>query len=354
MKALQLTEWNHEAELREVDEPNPGPGEVLIRIGGAGACHSDLHLMHDFPPGAMPFSPPFTLGHENAGWVEALGAGVSGLEVGQPVAVYGPWGCGRCPRCLTGAENYCDRQADIGVFGGGLGLNGGMAPLMLVPQSRWLVPLRDLDPAVAAPLTDAGLTPYHAIKRSLHLLVPGSTALVIGAGGLGHMAVQILRELTPATIVVVDERPTALEQARDLGAHETAVAGDDAAAAIRDVSRGRGVDVCIDLVGSDDTLALGASTTRSLGHLTIVGLGGGTLPVSFFSPAYEVSVASTYWGTLPELVEVLELAEAGRIHADVHRVGLTDAVDAYARLRSGSVTGRVVVVPAASSPKRST
>jgi propanol-preferring alcohol dehydrogenase len=345
MKALQLVAWQEEAELRDVSVPDAGPGQVVVRIGGAGACHSDLHLMHDFPPGAMPFEPPFTLGHENAGWVESLGPGVSGLEVGQPVAVYGPWGCGRCPRCLVGAENYCERQHELGAFGGGLGRDGGMAPFMLVPQSRWLVPLRDLDPVVAAPLTDAGLTPYHAVKRSLHLLVPGSTVVVIGAGGLGHMAVQILRELTPATIVVVDQRASALEQARHLGAAATVAPGPDAAAEILDLSRGRGVDVCIDLVGIDTTLALGAEITRSLGHLTLVGLGGGTLPVGFFSPAYEVSVASTYWGTLPELVEVLELAESGRIHADVHRVSLDDAPAAYRSLRDGSVTGRVVMVP---------
>ena len=127
MQALQLTEWQHEPELREVDPPEPGPGEVLVKVVAAGACHSDLHLFHDFPPGLVPYELPFTLGHENAGVVEALGAGVGGLEVGQPVAVYGPWGCGRCPACVQGAENYCDRQAEIGASGGGLGCDGGMA-----------------------------------------------------------------------------------------------------------------------------------------------------------------------------------------------------------------------------------
>ncbi len=345
MEALRFTAWGHEAELLDVPQPDPGPGEVLVRIGGAGACHSDLHLMHDFVEGALPWGPPFTLGHENAGWVEALGAGVEHLHVGEAVAVYGPWGCGRCHRCLTGAENYCERQADLAGAGGGLGFDGGMAPFMLVPNSRWLVPIDDLDPVDAAPLTDAALTPYHAIRRSLPILLPGSTAVVIGAGGLGHMAVQILRALTPAHVVVVDQRPDALDQALHVGAHEVVSADEEPGVQISEISKGRGVDLTLDLVGNDATLTLGAEVTRSLGHLTIVGLGGGTLPVSFFSPAYEVSVASTYWGTLPELVEVLALARSGHIKADVHRFTLAEASAAYAGLRAGTVHGRAVIVP---------
>src|SRR5205807_761505 len=136
------------------------------------------------------------------GWVEALGPGVRNVETGEAVAVFGAWGCGRCRRCLAGLENYCERQAELG-GGPGLGLNGGMADYLLVSNARWLVPLGDTDPVEAAPLTDAGLTPYHAIKRSLPLLVPGSHAVVIGVGGLGHLAVQILRALSPAVIIAV-------------------------------------------------------------------------------------------------------------------------------------------------------
>ena len=170
MRALQLTAWKSPPALREVPDPEPGPGQVVVRIAAAGACHSDLHLMHDFDAGLLPFALPFTLGHENAGFVEAVGAGVDHVSPGEPVAVYGAWGCGRCHRCHLGAENYCQRAAQLDGAGAGLGCDGGMAPLMLVPQARWLVPLGDLDPVEAAPLTDAALTPYHAIKRSLHLL----------------------------------------------------------------------------------------------------------------------------------------------------------------------------------------
>jgi len=346
MRALQLVSWKQPPELREVAEPEPGPGAVVIKVAGAGACHSDLHLMHDFDAGLLPWGPPFTLGHENSGWVDALGAGVTRFEIGQPVLVYGPWGCGHCERCRLGMENYCEHQAAVGAAGGGLGLDGGMAPKMLVPSARHLVPLGDLDPVDAAPLSDAGLTPYHAVKRSLSLLGPDSVAVVIGVGGLGHMAVQILDSLTPAVIVAVDSRERALATARDVGAVHTVVSGaDDAVAEIRDISKGRGADVVLDFVGVDATLALGAQVVRQLGHLTIVGIGGGTLPVSFFSIPYEASVATTYWGSITELMEVVALARAGKIAARVSRFSLDDATGAYEAMQRGDLDGRAVIVP---------
>lgn len=345
MKALQLTAWKHDPEMREVADPEPGPGQVVVRIGGAGACHSDLHLMHDFDAGALPWEPPFTLGHENAGWVDAMGAGVTGFEIGQPVAVYGPWGCGRCGRCRLGMENYCERQAEMRAAGGGLGLDGGMAPRMLVPNARHLVPLGDLDPVQAAPLTDAALTPYHAIKRSLPLLGAGSCAVVIGAGGLGHMAVQLLSVLCPATVIAVDQRASALRAATDAGATHVVPSGSDAAATIRELTKGRGADLVLDIVGVDATLALAAAVVRQLGHLTLVGIGGGSLAVSFFGVPYEASVATTYWGTIPELMEVVTLAEKGDIRANVQTFPLERATDAYEAMRTGQLDGRAVIVP---------
>lgn len=345
MRALQLIGFGKEPEFRDVVEPDPGPGEVVVRVGGAGACHSDLHLMHDFTEGMLPWNPPFTLGHENAGWVEAVGPGVHDLELGAPVVVYGPWGCGRCRRCREGMENYCERQATMGAAGGGLGADGGMAPLLRVPSARHVVPLASLEPADAAPLTDAGLTPYHAIKRSLALLGPGSFAVVIGAGGLGHMATQILAACTPTTVIAVDPRREALALVGTVGASHTVIAGDDAVAELLDLTRGRGADLVLDLVGSDDTLALGAAIARQLGHLTLVGIAGGALPVSFFSPQYEVSVASTYWGSLPELMEVVALAEAGKIRAHVQQFPLSEAPRVYDSMRNGTLRGRAVIVP---------
>jgi alcohol dehydrogenase, propanol-preferring len=345
MRALRLVDWKHRPEFADVAEPEPGPGEVRVRVGGAGACHSDLHLMYDFEGGMLPWGPPFTLGHENAGWVDALGPGASGVEVGEPVAVYGPWGCGSCHRCVQGLENYCVHQAELQVAGGGLGADGGMASHMVVPNPRHLVPLGDLDPVEAAPLTDAALTPYHAIKRSLPLLVPGSTAVVVGAGGLGHMAVQILRALCPARIVAVDREPRALALARDLGADETLVMDSQAADRVRGSTAGIGADLVLDFVGVDETLQFGARAARSLGHLTLVGIGGGTLPVGFFSVPYELSIATTYWGSIPELIEVIALARAGKIRAHVQRFSLNDAPRAYEEMRTGELHGRAVVVP---------
>ncbi|PXY22271.1 NAD(P)-dependent alcohol dehydrogenase [Prauserella muralis] len=349
MRALRLTAWQSEPVLAEVEEPVPGPGQVVVRVGGAGACHSDLHLMHDFRPGMLPWGPPFTLGHENAGWVHAVGAGVSGLDVGMPVAVYGPWGCGNCARCVLGAENYCENTAAAPVpgGGGGLGLDGGMAELMLVPHARHLVPLPGgLDPVVAAPLTDAGLTPYHAVRRSWSKLPPGSTAVVIGVGGLGHLAVQILRATTAARVIAVDTRPEALSLATGLGADLAVPAQESAAGEIRAFTGGRGADVVLDCVGSDATLTLGAACGRPLGDLTIVGLGGGTLPVSFFALPYEMSVQTTYWGSRPELAEVLDLAARGLLHTTTTTFPLAEAADAYRQLAEGKLTGRAVVTPA--------
>ncbi|HEX7291523.1 MAG TPA: alcohol dehydrogenase catalytic domain-containing protein [Conexibacter sp.] len=282
MLAFQLPAWQQRAVLRDVPTPEPRAGEVLLKVAGAGACHSDLHLM-EWPAGQLPFDPPFTLGHENAGWIEQVGDGVDGLAVGEPVLVYGPWGCGRCAACRRSSENYCERAAEIGVMGGGLGRDGGMAEYMLVPSARLLLPLGDLDPREAAPLSDAALTPYHAIKRSLHKLVPGSSAVVIGAGGLGHMAIQLLAALAPAQVVAVDRDPDKLALAQQVGASATVEAGDDAAAQVREATHGRGGELVLDLVGSDDTLALAAAVGRSEGDLALVGLGGGTFPLSFFS-----------------------------------------------------------------------
>lgn len=325
-----------------------------MQVGGAGACHSDLHLLHDFEAGALPWSPPFTLGHENAGWVHAVGTGVHDLEPGQPVAVTGAWGCGTCTRCRAGLETYCERPdlAPVPGGGGGLGLDGGMADLLLVPSARHLVPLPDgLDPLHAAPLTDAGLTPYHAVRRSLGKLPPGSTALVIGVGGLGHLAVQVLRAVTAAQVVVVDPRPSARDLALRSGADLALDAPDgpegvaDVAAQVREATRGVGADVVLDMVGSDSTLALGAASARPLGDLTIVGIAGGTLPVSFFALPYECSVQTTYWGNRAELVEVLELAARGMLRAEITPFPLEQGPEVYRRLAAGEVDGRAVVQP---------
>ena len=348
MRALRLESWKSEAVLAEVPTPEPGPGEVLVQVGAAGACHSDLHLMHDFEPGLLPWSTPFTLGHENAGWVHTVGQGVRGLEPGQPVAVVGAWGCGRCSRCLAGLETYCEDPASAPVpsGGGGLGLDGGMADFLVVPAARYLVPLPDgLSPVLAAPLTDAGLTPYHAVRRSLDKLSPVSTAVVIGVGGLGHLAVQILRAMTAAHVIAVDSKESALRLAKASGADLTLSPGPNLVDQVHAATDGHGADVVLDFVGSDSTLAAAAAVTRQLGDLTLVGIAGGSLPVSFFGLAYEASVQTTYWGNRSELVELLDLAARGLLTPEITTFPLDEAPQVYAGLAAGEITGRAVVVP---------
>jgi alcohol dehydrogenase, propanol-preferring len=347
MKAFQFVEFQKPGEVRDVPIPEPGPGQVLVKVGGAGACHSDLHIleMEKTGPGVGSFKIPFTLGHENAGWVERLGPGATGFALGDPVIVYGPWGCGLCMNCRLGMENYCLTPG--GPTPGGLGkYDGGMANYLLVPATRFLVPLGTLDPIDAAPLSDAALTSYHAVKRSLHLLGPGSTAAVIGAGGLGQMAIQILRALSAATrIVAVDTAVEKLEIAKRMGADEVLLSGDNAVKRIKDMTRGQGAALVLDLVGINPTLQMAAQMAGVLGHLTIVGLGGGALPVSFFSPPHECSVASPFWGSIPELIEVVSLAEAGKIKMLVEHFPLERAGEAYHLLHDGKIQGRAVITP---------
>jgi len=340
MKAVQLVRWQAAPELREVDVREPGPGEVLVKVAAAGLCHSDLHVM-GWPEGTLPWKLPFTLGHENAGIVAALGQGVSGLEEGDAVVVYGPWGCGVCTQCIRGAENLCEHRFGRGC---GVGYDGGLAEYVLVPSQRLLVPIGDLDPLHAAPLTDAALSPYHALKSELWRLVPGSSAVVIGVGGLGHVAVQLLRELSPARIVAIDLR----EQSRQLAVEAGATALDANGLEPADVRAelgGEGATLVLDFVGNDQTLGLAAATIATGGHVCFVGVGGGTFPMAFGTAPLEWSLSRTSWGTLPELYEVVALARAGAIHIEVEQLRLDEAIDGYRRLRDGAVNGRAVVVP---------
>lgn len=317
---------------------------MLVKIGGAGACHSDLHLFQ-LPPGARSFALPFTLGHENAGWVEAMGSGATGFAIGDAVIVYGPWGCGLCMNCRKGMENYCEASGQPSPGGLG-GIDGGMAEYLLVPSTRYLIPLGDLDPRAAAPLSDAGLTSYHAVKRSVHLLGPGSTAVVIGAGGLGQMAIQVLKALVGATTVVaVDTSADKLKIAKELGADEALISGDDAVDRIKDITRGQGAELVLDLVGVHPTLSMAAQMARVLGHLTIVGVGTASLPVNFSSPPHECAVAAPFWGSIPELIEVISLAQTGKITMLVEHFPLDRAGEAYDRLHHGEIQGRAVITP---------
>ncbi len=345
MKAVQYRKVGQAPEVVEVPVPEPGPGQVLLKVAAAGLCHSDLAVM-GWPEKQFPYALPMTLGHEGAGTVAALGSGVEGLAEGDAVAVYGPWGCGRCRKCGQGKENCCPHAAGLGIVPPGLGRPGALAEYMLVDSPRHLVPLNGLDPVQAAPLTDAGLTPYHAIARSLPKLVPGSTSVVIGVGGLGHLAVQLLRALTPTRVVALDVSKEKLELARTVGAHEVLLSDDAAAGRIRELTGGVGAEVVLDFVGAEATLAVAAASVAVEGDVTIVGLGGGTLAVGFGGGLpFEVSATFPYWGSLVELMEVVELARQGLVSSHVETFSLEETPVAYERLHAGEINGRAVVLP---------
>ena len=343
MRGLMLKQWRSEPELVELADPEPRPGEVVLKVGGSGCCQTDVHLYREYRGGVLPWDPPFVLGHEVAGWAVAVGPDVTDVELGAAYLVYHPIGCGTCPSCVAGFVPYCERRSGVATAIG-LGRHGGMADYVLVP-ARHLVPLGHFEPAAAAPLADAGLTPYHAVKRVLPSLDCGSHALVIGLGGLGCTAVQILKAITGAVVIGVDNQIEPLAVARAAGADHVLRLGPRTVEAVRDLTHGRGCEAVFDMVGSADTMALGLACGRPRASLTLVGITAETLPWGFGAAPYEMALTSTMWGSLPELREVLDLARCGAIRPTIERYTLDGAMDAYKRLEHGELTARAVVVP---------
>ena len=344
MKALQYRTIGAPPEVVEIETPEPGPGQVRLKVTAAGVCHSDEFIM-SLPEDSYAYGLPLTLGHEGAGVVDKLGDGVTGIAVGESMAVYGPWGCGYCYPCSKGQENYCENAAELGITPPGLGSPGAMAEYLIVDNARHLVPLGDLDPVRNVSLTDAGLTPYHAIKASLGKLVPGSVAVVIGAGGLGHVGIQILRAISPATVVALDVGEDKLALAKDVGAHHAFLSDTSAVEEVRALTGGHGAHAVFDFVGIQPTMDLGQAMIRVGGDQVLVGVGSGSLPVGMLDKPYEASVRSPYWGYRSELFEVLELARAGAVHVATEVFSLDDAPLAYEKLHAGELRGRAVIVP---------
>ena len=345
MRALQLTKPSV-LELMDVPDPEPGPGEVVVRVGGAGLCHSDLHVLH-LPFEVFPL--PLTLGHEISGHVESIGPDVTGWSSGDPVLVHLAWGCGTCRQCVAGRDNAC---ATFGRHGTppapGLGPPGGMAEKVLVP-ARHLVDITGLDPVTSAPLADAGLTPYHAVAAELSRLQPGATAVAIGVGGLGHMGVQLLEAMTAATVIAVDLDRQKLDVAQRLGAEHALVSDGSTASAVLELTSGYGADVVFDFTGVQPTIDLAAACVAPTGAIRIVGLGGGALTYPAggdpFALPWGVSVTRAYGGTREDLDHVVALARSGRLHVEVEQHPLDDGVAAFERLERGEVAGRAVLVP---------
>lgn len=344
MLAYRILEAQKQPEYQEVPEPHAGPGQVVVRVAGSGLCHTDFTVISREASYWKGHAPPFTLGHEIAGWVEEVGTGVTKFKHGDAVAVNPSWeSCGRCHMCRSGEENHCLYQTAIRAPG--VGYDGGHAPYVLVPEARFLVPIGDLDPVQAAPLTDAGITTYSAVKAALPGIWPGSTVVVIGVGGLGLYAVQFLRQLTGARVVAVDSTEARLKLARDYGADDVVTSGPDAASHIREISHGIGAAFVLDCVGINPTLATAVASLCWRGRLTMVGAGGGSIPFDFFKMPPGASLTTSLNGGSIALMDVVDMAALGRLKILVDRYSFSDAKKAYDDFEHGRLVGRAVLMP---------
>jgi len=344
MLALRYLSIGAGPELVDLAIPNPRGTQVLLRVTAAGVCHSDSFVMSR-PASEYIWGLPLTLGHEGVGVVvEVADAGDSAL-LGESVAVFGPRGCGVCPQCAAGRENTCLHGPTLGPRSPGLGSDGFMAEYAIVEHARYLVPIGQLAAATAAPLTDAGLTALHAIRPSFSALVDGTHAVVIGAGGVGGMAIQLLRACTSTTVIAVDIGAEKLDGARRNGAHHVVEAGDSAAAQIRELTDGLGASLVADIVAMDSTLRLAADSVAPGGDIAVVGVASGRLTVGWGALPSGASLRFPRWGTIGELREVIALAQARRISPLVETYSLTEGVQVYQRLEAGEITGRAVLIP---------
>jgi len=317
VKAAILRSFGTPLDIGDMPIPAGTGQEVLVQVRGTGVCHSDLHIAQGRYPDLQL---PLVLGHEIAGYADGLGA----------VLVYPGWGCGTCRPCQAGQEQLCTRVREPGWTA-----DGGYADAVLVPSPRYLLPLEGLDPVRAAPLADAGLTPYRAVRRTLPWLTAGATTAIIGIGALGQFAIQYVRLLSEARIVAVDTSATKRDIALTLGADE----------AVGSLYGFRDLDVVLDLVGTDESLAAAVLTVRRGGVVILVGEAGGRVAFGMEHVPYEGTLATSVSGSRQELSEVLELAQTGQIRWDVEPLPLRLVNTALDRLRDGQAADRLVLVP---------
>jgi alcohol dehydrogenase, propanol-preferring len=347
MLAYRMLDWQQPPQTVEIDVPSAASGQVLIEVAGNGLCHSDLTMM-EMPAeiGRMiDWHMPFTLGHEIGGRIAAIGRDVTGFEVGQAVALVSPSSCGVCSFCLRGHDSACPH----GLKGRGYGRDGGLAQFVVANAPRDVIAIGTLDPRVAAPLTDAGATSYHGVRKVLHKLIPGSTAVVIGAGGLGSFAIQLLRSMSPATVIAVDNNPDRLAYVSDLGAHHTVSGVDEnTAAELSRITNGEGATVVLDFVGIDRTIAVGVGATQPYGTYGVIGSNGGTFKRPWYGGLPRDGEIIHFQGSsVSDAHEVVKLAEQGLIRSDADLFTFDRVTDAYDALHHGTLRGRAVVTPVA-------
>jgi len=286
---------------------------------------------------------PLTVGHETAGFVEEIGESVQGFSKGDTIAVFGGWGCGICQSCKSGDEQLC-----IAPHWPGLSQNdGGYAEYLHVPSYRFLVKADGLDPKNIAPLTDAGLTPYRAVKKVRHLLNPNTYTLLFGVGGLGCYAIQYLKLLSPTNVITVVRSEDKANLAKEMGSDFVINSKtNDVVSEVKKITSNQGIDVAIDVVSSNETLGMGMSCLRKKGTMVLVGLMGKSfnLPV-MESVLNEFNVIGSLWGNHNELTEVISLAKMNKLKILVNHYKLSDVGKAIANLESGKIHGRAVLVP---------
>jgi NAD+-dependent secondary alcohol dehydrogenase Adh1 len=340
VRAALLREYHSPLEIVERPVPEPeGSRSVVVRIGGAGVCATDLHAIDGLMEPAG-LKPPVVLGHENAGWVHAVGDDVTAAEVGDAVLVYPAYSCGLCVPCRRGLDVHCERHQFTG-----LTQDGGFADYVLVDE-RSLLKLPDgVDPVEVAPHADAGITAYHAVKKLLPRLEPGSTAAVIGVGGVGHIALQLVRVLGAARVVGIDTDERRRRLAKELGADDVLGEEDDVSGAVRELTNGAGADIVLDFVGTDETHASAMQMLARRGLYSIVGYGGIVSHPSVAFVVGETVVAGNLVGSWIDLWELLQLHRRGDVTLRSEMHPLEDVNDVLDSLRNGEVTGRAVLVP---------
>jgi NAD+-dependent secondary alcohol dehydrogenase Adh1 len=341
MKAVRLHAYHEAPRLDEVPEPTiTGPHDVIVRVSGAGLCRTDVHIRDGWFAPAVSTQLPLTLGHENTGWIQEVGSAVENVGVGDAVICHPQLSCGLCPACRIGDDMRCERGLDFT----GLTRAGGFAELLKTTDRAVLRLPAGLEPAALAPHADAGLTVMHVVRKAVPLLRPGTRVVVVGVGGLGHIAVQCLRALTAAEVIAVDPDPEALKLAMDCGAHH-AVAADGAGERVADLTGGAGAEAVIDFVGEGDAPTSSLAMVRAKGTYFVVGYGGELRVPTFNLVLPEISVVGNAVGTHDDLRELVALAAAGGVSLRTRSYPLDAFADAIADLESGRMHGRGVLVP---------
>ncbi|HEX8858044.1 MAG TPA: NAD(P)-dependent alcohol dehydrogenase [Actinomycetes bacterium] len=341
MKSVRLHHYQQHPLVEDTPEPTiSDPLDVIVKIGGAGLCRTDLHIIEGQWASRSNVTLPYTLGHENAGWVQDVGSAVANLAPGDTVILHPLVTCGLCRACRAGDDMHCT----AGRFPG-IDSDGGMAQL-LKTSARACVKLDPaLQPADVAALADAGLTAYHAVKKAAPQLYPGTTAVVIGAGGLGHIAIQTLAALTPATIVVVDPSQPALELAKQLGAHHTIQSGDRHVQQVQELTDGNGAEVVVDFVGERGAQADAWQMTRRAGAHFVVGYGSSVQVETIDLISTERSIVGNLVGSYNDLAELMTLTAQGKVTLHTRTYPLEEVNQAMDDLDHGRLQGRGILVP---------